>query len=112
MAYLIKLTSGLTYWTGSDAAAWSGQASEAKSFAKKADANAEVETISESWGYALEVVDSKDAESAVVEETVVEEEVVVPPLAGVPSYWTREEVAPGSEDPALLETSEEAPAEG
>jgi len=96
MAYLIKVASNTTYWSGDENSVWVDQAAQAKSYAKKADANAEVETIAEAWGYTLEVVDAKDAPSAEVPEVEVEEAPVIPPLAGVPADWTQERIAPGA----------------
>ena len=74
MAYLIRVGEKPTYYSGKEEALFVDQASEAKEYASKKEADKECKEVAESLGYStLNVVKSDDAvsvERAEVEEVV------------------------------------------
>ena len=80
MAYLIKVGTNPTYWSGKEDAAWVDQAAEAKEYTTKKEADKEIKELAEAWGYVtLEAVKAEDAPSA--ERPVVETEGDEAPVA-------------------------------
>lgn len=80
MAYLIKLSSKTSYWSGNEFAVWVDQASTAKEYSTKKEAEKDIKEISEVWGYTLEAVKADEAPSVeiVVESPAEGEEAAAP----------------------------------
>lgn len=72
MAYLIKLSSRTSYWSGDPFSVWVSEAEKAKEYSTKKEAEKELKEIAEQWGYTLEAIKSDDAPS--ISTAVVEEE--------------------------------------